>query len=351
MIFDFFSKKINFLTFLFILVLFCYLIPPSYHQNTTQIVGTDTNLYPLEIPKGFPPPITKSDNPLTVESVALGKKLFFDPILSIDSTIACASCHHPDRGFSDTIALSRGVEGRLGTRNAPTLMNLAYHTAFMKDGGARTLALQVMIPLMDHAEMDFKMRKAVERLRQIPEYVELTQRSYGKKINSFTITRAIAAYERTLISGNSPFDYYYFHGEKEALTESQIRGWELFQSNKTNCSHCHSGFNFTSNGYENNGLYVEYKDEGRFLLTRDSSDMGKFKIPTLRNIALTAPYMHDGSLATLEEIISHYENGGKRHRNQNSKIGGFKLSEQERVDLIAFLEGLTDERFRAEYVR
>lgn len=339
-----------FFTLLFVSAVIISLINPGCNTSSNEAVSLYTAPYTLEIPKGFPPPITKPNNPLTVESVALGKKLFFDPLLSVDSTIACASCHHPNRAFSDTVVLSRGVEGRIGVRNAPSLMNLAYHTAFMKDGGARTLALQVMIPLTDHAEMDFEMKKVVERLRKIPKYVEMTQQAYGKQINGFTITRAIAAYERTLISGNSPFDRYYFHEEKDALTESQIRGWELFQSKKTNCTHCHSGFNFTSNGYENNGLYASYKDEGSFVISRDSSDIGKFKIPTLRNIALTAPYMHDGSLGTLEEVIRHYEKGGNKHRNQSSDIGGFEFLEQERVDLIAFLESLTDEQFQKKCV-
>jgi len=311
----------------------------SCQQKKEQV---ERDLYPLNIPTGFPPPTIEADNPLTKASVALGKKLFFDPILSRDSSISCASCHHSNRAFSDTVAVSKGVEGRLGSRNAPTLMNLAYHPVFMRDGGARTLALQVLIPLEDHAEMDFSTQEAVERLRKSPEYMEMTRKAYGRKINTFTLTRALAAFERTLISGNSAFDQYYFQDQKQALSADQIRGWELFRSTKTNCSKCHEGFNFTTNAYENNGLYSEYKDEGRFLITRDSADMALFKIPTLRNIASTAPYMHDGSTKTLEEVIRHYESGGKPHFNKSPKIRPFELTEGDRRDLKAFLESLTE---------
>ncbi|MGB1240968.1 MAG: cytochrome-c peroxidase [Chitinophagales bacterium] len=304
--------------------------------------GIEEDLYTLNIPVGFPKPNIETDNPLTKSSVVLGKKLFFDPILSRDSSIACVSCHHPSRAFSDTVVLSRGVEGRLGNRNAPTLMNLAYYSVFMRDGGARTLPLQVLIPLTDHAEMDFSAQEAVERLRMDSEYVEMTRKAYGSEINTFTLTRALAAFERTLINGNSAFDQYYFQSQKEAFSAAQIRGWELFRSEKTNCSKCHKGFNFTNNAYENNGLYSEYKDEGRFLITRDSADIAKFKVPTLRNIGLTAPYMHDGSIGTLEEVIGHYESGGKQHIHKNPMLQSFELTEEERNDLKAFLESLTE---------
>ncbi|MFK7906732.1 MAG: cytochrome-c peroxidase [Chitinophagales bacterium] len=320
-------------------LLLCSIFFPSCQQKEEQV---ERDLYTLNIPVGFPEPNIAADNPLTKASVALGKKLFFDPILSRDSSIACASCHHPNRAFSDTVALSRGVEGRLGSRNAPTLMNLAYHPVFMRDGGARTLPLQVLIPLEDHAEMDFSAQEAVERLRKHSEYVEMTRKAYGREINTFTLTRALAAFERTLISGNSPFDQYHFQDQKEALSAAQIRGWELFRSAKTNCSKCHEGFNFTTNAYENNGLYSAYKDEGRFLITRDSADIALFKIPTLRNISLTAPYMHDGSMETLEEVIRHYESGGKQHIHKNPMLQPFELTEVERNDLKAFLESLTD---------
>ena len=338
-------KKKSFILFYGKFLLFCGLLFLSCQQKKVKTNAVLTSDYKLQIPYGFPQPAIEADNPLTEEKVELGKKLFFDPILSRDSSISCASCHHPNRAFSDTLALSRGVEGRLGMRNAPTLMNLAYHPYFLKDGGARTLPLQVFVPLEDHAEMDFSMEEAVKRLRNHSEYVEMTQKAYGRTVNSFTLTRALAAFERTLISGDSAFDRYYFQEKKEALSPAQIRGWEIFQSERTHCSTCHEGFNFTTNAFENNGLYANYKDEGRFLISRDSSDMATFKVPTLRNIALTAPYMHDGSVETLEEVVRHYESGGKPHPHKSELIGGFVLSDREREDLVAFLESLTDSTF------
>ncbi len=335
-------KKTHLISLGLLFLLFCGIFSSACQQQKTEKVHSQVSSYPLSVPKGFPEPNISNDNPLTIESVALGKKLFFDPILSSDSSIACASCHHPRKAFSDTVKFSRGVSGRLGKRNAPPLMNLAYNTAFLRDGGARTLALQVMVPLTDHAEMNLTLKEAVKRLKNQPEYVEMTQKAYNREISGFTITRALAAFQKTLISGNSPYDQYHFEGQKDAFSPAQIRGLALFQSKKTNCTQCHSGFNFTSNAYENNGLYIHYKDEGRFLITRDSVDMAKFKVPSLRNIALTAPYMHDGSLNTLEEVIRHYEMGGKPHVSKSPHIRPFELTEQEREDLKAFLEGLTE---------
>ncbi|MGB1242914.1 MAG: cytochrome-c peroxidase [Chitinophagales bacterium] len=335
-------KKSLFIWFSLLLLLFCGIFPSACQQKIEKPKPLPFELYPLSIPKGFPKPNIAADNPLTKVSVALGKKLFFDPILSSDSSIACASCHHSHKAFSDTVRFSRGVEGRLGKRNAPPLMNLAYNTTFLRDGGARTLPLQVLIPLTDHAEMNLRPKEAVKRLKNQPEYVEMTRKAYNKEINLFTITRALAAFQKTLISSNSAYDKYHFEDQKDALSPSQMRGLELFQSAKTSCTKCHSDFNFTSNTYENNGLYAHYQDEGRFLITRDSIDMAKFKVPTLRNIALTAPYMHDGSLNTLEEVIQHYESGGKPHVSKNPHIRPFELTEQEREDLKVFLESLTD---------
>lgn len=336
-----FLKKLQLISISCFFLLFCGIFSPSCQQKEERVIPVN-NPYPLKIPKGFPEPNISSDNPLTVESVALGKKLFFDPILSSDNSIACASCHHPQKAFSDTVQFSQGVAGRLGKRNAPPLMNLVYNETFLRDGGARTLPLQVLVPLTDHAEMNLSLKEAVKRLKNQPEYVEMTQKAYNREINGFTITRALAAFQQTLISGNSPYDEYHFEGKKEALSSAQIRGLKLFQSEKTNCTKCHSGFNFTSNTYENNGLYAHFKDEGRFLITRDSTDIAKFKVPSLRNVALTAPYMHDGSLNTLEEVIQHYESGGKSHKHQSPHIRGFELTEQEREDLKVFLESLTD---------
>ena len=302
--------------------------------------------YVLSIPKGFPQPFIPEDNPLTQGKVALGKKLFFEPILSRDSSISCASCHFPELAFSDTAAVSTGVAGRKGFRNAPSLTNVAYGKSFFKDGGVPTLEIQILTPLEGHDEMDLNILEAAERLNKNPAYKKLFQEVFDRVPDAFGITRAIAAFERTLISGHSRFDRYYYHGE-EVLSASEKRGWLLFNSETLQCATCHAGFNFTNEQFENNGLYEVYADEGRRRITLDSADAGKFKVPTLRNSAVTGPYMHDGSFSSLEEVIEHYSRGGKGHGNQSELIKGFSLTEVEKQDLLAFLKALTDATFLA----
>ncbi|HHG84492.1 MAG TPA: cytochrome-c peroxidase, partial [Bacteroidetes bacterium] len=252
--------------------------------------------YDLEIPKGFPPMIIPDDNALTSSRVELGKLLFHDPVLSRDYTISCESCHHQVNSFAEPRALSSGVGGRNGFRNAQALINLGWNHTFFRDGGVRTLELQVLAPIADHNEMDFTLREAVERLKDIPGYVQLARLAYGRPMDPFVITRAIAAYERTLISGNSPYDQYAFQGDSSALSPAEKRGMNLFYSPATSCSECHSGFNFTKFDFENNGLYTIFADTGRARVTLNPLDRGFFNVPTLRNIEVTGPYMHDGSV-------------------------------------------------------
>ena len=301
--------------------------------------------YKLAIPEGFPLPEIPDDNPLTTEKIALGKRLFNDPILSRDSTISCGSCHFQEFSFSDGKQFSTGINNQQVNRNAPALTNMVYEKSLFRDGGAPTLELQILAPLDNPLEMDLPIFKVTERLQQDEEYVSLFKAVFGSEPNAFGITRAISAYERTLISGNSRYDQYTFQGNDNALTKSEIRGMELFFSDSLNCSSCHSGFNFTSNSFENNGIYLNYTDKGRGRITLKNSDNGKFKIPSIRNINVTAPYMHDGSFVTLNEVIDHYANGGKNHVNQSQKIKGFVISEQEKQDLINFLGSLTDYEF------
>lgn len=300
--------------------------------------------YAQEIPSHFPPLPVPADNAMTEKRVALGKKLFFDPILSIDTTVSCASCHLASLAFTDGLPVAQGVEGRLGFRNSPTLANIAWSPIMQRDGGTATLEMQVLIPIGAHEEMDFNMYELIFRLREHAEYPALMKEAYGMEVDAFPISRALAAFERTLISGDAPFDREVFGG-KEALTESQRRGMELFRSQRTKCSSCHSGVLFTSFEFENNGLYLNYADSGRARITMNHDDVGKFKVLTLRNIELTAPYMHDGSLATLEEVIEHYDRGGAGHFNQSPKVRPIGLSGQEKSDLIDFLESLTDRNF------
>lgn len=309
------------------------------------MVGGETDgPFFLDLPAGAPPFTVPDANPLTRASVELGKALFFDTRLSRDASMSCASCHDPDHAFSDTVALSLGVAGLPGSRNAPTLANVAYHPGLFRDGGIPTLEAQVIAPVQDPLEMDHTLQGAAEHLSQEGEYQRLSLLAYGRELDPYVITRAIASYQRTLISGWSRFDRYVYEGQSQAMTESEVRGWDLFRSEALNCSACHSGFDLSDHSYQNIGQYLEYVDPGRARITLDLGDEGKFKVPTLRNIALTGPYMHDGAMATLDQVIDHFASGGQPHPNRSPLLTTFALNEQERMDLIAFLHALTDER-------
>lgn len=299
--------------------------------------------YDLEIPQGFPIPNIPADNYLSKSRVEMGKRLFFDTRLSVDNTISCASCHLPQLAFSDDKALSFGVTGHIGKRNAPPLQNLAWVAPFMRDGGVPTLELQVHAPLTDTNEMAFDILLAVERLKDDPYYRDQSLYAYKRAFDAYVITRALAAFERTLVSGNSKYDQYLYAGR--ILTASELRGKDLFFSDSLHCSDCHSGYNFSNNQFENNGLYVVYPDTGRARITLRPEDSGKFRVPSLRNVEVTAPYMFDGSLASLGDVIDHYAAGGAGNHNQSPLVTGFLLSQQDKDDLIAFLKTLTDTDF------
>ncbi len=308
----------------------------------------EQNLPPAEpllaVPVGFPAPVFPEGNELTPERWALGKRLFFDPIMSSDRSISCASCHLPELAFSDKLALSAGVENRPGTRNSPTLANIAYHPYFTRDGGVPTLEMQVLVPIQEHNEFDMNILDIAERLNSDSSYVKASWAAYGRAPDAFVITRSIACFERTMLSGESPYDEF-LNGKNSALTAAEKRGMDLFFSEKLACSQCHGGFNFTNYAFENNGLYEEYPDPGRFRLTGKEADRALFKVPTLRNVGVTAPYMHDGSLPTLEAVVEHYNSGGKNHPHKSQLISPLNLTTQEKTDLIAFLKALTDDDF------
>lgn len=270
----------------------------------------------------------------------LGKKLFFDPIMSIDSTLSCASCHLPNHAFSDTVDFSPGVFGRAGVRNAPSLLNVGYHPYFLREGSIPTLEMQVLVPIQEKNEFAHNIVDISEELKEIISYSELSKKAYNREIDYFVITRALGVYERTLVSKNSKFDQ--FIAGKIEFTQEEKQGFDLFMSDKTNCSSCHGGFNFTKYKITNNGLYEKYKDEGRMRATKDSVDLAKFKTPSLRNIELTAPYMHDGSIKTLEEVVEHYNSGGKNHIHKDSILKPLNLSENDKSSLVSFLKTLTD---------
>jgi cytochrome c peroxidase len=292
----------------------------------------------LLVPKGFPEVYIPNDNQLTVERINLGKKLFYDPILSRDSSISCNSCHLQEFAFTDANPTSIGIEGRLGKRNAMSLANVAYANFLQRESGVPTLEMQVLVPIQEHNEMDFNIVAVAEKMNEDPQYRKLSYEAYGKLPDAFVITRAIAAFERTLLSGNSKYD-------TDQLSESEQRGMALFFCDSLACSSCHGTFLFTNQQPENNGLYEQYTDSGRYILTGLQEDIGRFKTPTLRNVELTKPYMHDGSISSLEEVIAHYESGGMNHVNQSAILKGFTLTETERDELIEFLNSLTDYEF------
>ncbi len=293
---------------------------------------------------GFDTLPVPEDNPMTAEKIALGKRLFFDPILSSDSSISCGSCHLPELAFTDGRAVSIGVGGLTGKRNSPTLYNVAYHPYFFVEGGNPALETQMLGPLETEEEMHFHMKGATERLSAHPEYPDLFAEAFPERtVEPYTIARAIAAYERSLLSGHSPFDRFYFFGDSSAFSPSQLRGWQIFEAS---CTGCHSGFLLTNFSFQNIGLYEDYKDYGRMRITRDTADWGKVKTPTLRNIAQTSPYMHDGSIKTLREVIEHYNKGGKAHPNKSPLIQPLNLSDKDKEALEGFLRALSDKKFQ-----
>ncbi|MES2477612.1 MAG: cytochrome c peroxidase [Bacteroidota bacterium] len=299
----------------------------------------------MHIPEGFPSVIFPEGNEYTYQRWALGKRLFYDPIMSKQNTVSCASCHIAQNAFSDTISFSIGDNAVLGKSNAPTLTNIGYHPYYTRAGGVPTLEMQILVPIQEHDEFNTNILDIVERLNNIPSYVEQSIAAYDRVPDAFMITRAIANFERSLISGNSPYDQFQFQGKANALNTKEKKGKELFYSSRTNCSQCHNGFNFTNYSFENNGIPPNSLDSGRMRLTKDETDRDKFKVPTLRNIVLTAPYMHDGRFKTLEEVVANYNSGGTPHKNKSEFIKPLGLSSEEQQELIAFLKALTDQTF------
>ncbi|WNJ19209.1 cytochrome c peroxidase [Pontibacter sp. G13] len=300
--------------------------------------------YSSMTPRDFPEMPFPEDNAPTRARIELGRMLFFDPILSRDTTISCGTCHLQSAGLADHERVSVGIEGRKGFRNVPTLTNVGYHPYFFKEGGSPTLEMQVLGPLENEDEMGFNAALLNDRLQGHPIYDPLAQEAYGRPIDIYVVTRAIAAFERTMISGNSPYDQFQ-RGDSSALTPAQIRGKQLFFSPEVGCTTCHSGFDFTNYAMENIGSHFPYEDLGRYRISGDSSDIGKFKVPTLRNVAVTAPYFHDGGIPHLFDVLEIYNLGGVGHPNQHPAIHPLGLSDDELRDLEAFLEALTDEEF------
>lgn len=280
----------------------------------------------------------------------LGRKLFFDPVLSEDHSVSCASCHKPAFAFADTAAFSIGVHGRVGSRNTPSAMNVAARDVLFWDGRAETLEQQALIPIANPLEMNLPIDSAVRRLRKSKTYVALFRQVFGALPTARNLGLAIAAYERTLETSDTPNDRW-LNDKPNGMTASQVRGREVFFG-KGQCVECHFTPDFTGDEFRGIGLFnaKQYNDSGRYLITKDPADLGTFKVPGLRNVAMTAPYMHDGSFKTLREVIDYYDNsravlpdGINRDTLLNKPL---RLTELEKQDLEAFLVALTDDRFR-----
>ena len=310
---------------------------------------------PIEIkaPLGLPPIPFPADNPPTTETIELGRRLYYDPVLSADNTVSCASCHHPDYGFSDGKRVSTGVQGKTGTRNSPTVFNSAYFDVQFWDGRAPSLEKQAEGPVQNPVEMAHTLKGAVAKLSADPAYKVQFAKAFGPgPITYDMVEKAIASFERTVVSGNSPFDRWKYGKDEKAVSESVKRGFQVFSSaKKGNCTACHlvgpDYALFTDNKFHNIGVGADIEtitDPGRFAVTNNENDRGAFKTPSLRNIALTAPYMHDGSLKNLKEVIDFYIGGGNSNAHLDKNIHALDfLTGQERADLQAFLESLTGE--------
>lgn len=291
------------------------------------------------------------ETPTTAEE--LGEKLFFDPILSLDSSISCSSCHIPSFAFADTVALSKGIHGQLGIRNTPSAINMMARPYFFYDGRAATLEEQVLMPIHNPIEMGLPIPALLERLNT-SAYQTWFQQIYGTEADSSSLGAALAAYLFSLESvGDSPFDEW-MKGDTTAMTAAQIRGRTIFNE-KGKCFDCHFGPDFTGDEFRNIGLFTGragLNDQGRFAISKDSSDLGKLKVPGLRNIALTAPYMHNGQFQTLAEVVDYYDNPNQFVQgaiNRDSLLAQpLHLSQQEKADLVAFLEALTDKRYQQQ---
>lgn len=315
---------------------------------------------PIQIvaPLGLPPVPIPADNPPTAETVALGRRLYYDTGLSVDNTVSCASCHDSKFGFGDGKQFSDGVRGQKGDRNSPTVFNTAYYMTQFWDGRVGTLEQQAEGPVQNPVEMAHTLTVVEQRLMADPSYRAEFKKAFGTDVITYEmVEKAIASFERTVISGNSPFDRYFYGGDRRAMSASAIRGLEVFRNpEKGDCEECHTIGEkyalFTDNKFHNLGVGVklaidgeaELTDLGRFKVTKVEADKGAFRTPSIRNIALTAPYMHDGSHKNLKEVLDFYVGGGNSNPHRDKEIHPLDfLTGQEQADLIEFMKSLTGE--------
>ncbi len=345
-----------------------WLANPKHHMELDPIL-------PLGLADGQNSLVGVKENPLTQAKIELGRQLYFDTRLSSDNTISCASCHHPEEGYGRQTRFGVGVNGQEGGRNSPVSYNRILSGAQFWDGRASSLEAQAVGPIANPIEMGNTHEKAVATLKKIPGYVAEFDAVFGKgSLNIDNVGKAIAAFERCLVSGPSPFDYgekfrpfekmdaedladlktddpatYQKYTELAAavkakpMSESARRGRDLFFGQKANCTACHVGPNLADEKYHNLGIGMDAKDPdlGRYVVTKVEKDRGAFKTPTVRNVALSAPYMHDGSLKTLMDVVEHYAKGGTPNKWLSDKMVKLNLSEQDKQDLVAFMEACT----------
>ncbi len=328
----------------------------TWYGASEQPVSAHPIGKPLAImtPLGLPPVPVPSDNPPTAETIELGRQLYFDPMLSADGTVSCSTCHSPASGMADPKPVSVGVGKKLGTRNSPTVLNSVYYTSQFWDGRAASLEEQSKLPMQNPVEMAHTLRGVEQKLSADPEYVAEFQKAFGPgPITIHRVVNAIAGFERMMVSGNSPFDRWYYGHDENAVSESVKRGFEVFRDpKKGNCVTCHTVNEhyalFTDNKFHNIGVGTsedKITDEGRYVVTHRESDIGAFKTPSLRNVALTAPYFHDGSRKTLKDVVDFYVGGGNSNPHLDNEVHALEfLTGQERADLVAFMESLTGEQ-------
>lgn len=333
------KRLINFMTLIFVVFAITALLQSCKKESDVQ------QRFELKLTQGLDAEAQyiPENNPLTADKVELGRKLYFDKRLSADNSVSCATCHNPEFGFTDGSAVSTGINGQKGGRSAPTVVNRLFSKEQFWDGRAEDLEDQALGPIQNPIEMGNTLEAVVKKLNAIEGYRKDFQEVFGTEVTADGIAKAIASFERTVISGNSPYDRFKA-GDEKALSESARRGLDLFEG-KANCVTCHVGFNFTDEGYRNIGVGMdkENPDLGRFEVTKEESDRGAFKTPTLREIASTAPYMHDGSEKTLLDVINFYDKGGLPNPYLSTDIKPLNLTDEEKADLVAFMESLTGE--------
>jgi cytochrome c peroxidase len=301
------------------------------YQSASKLQANPA-LRPVDVP---------ADNPQTDAKVALGSQLFFDPRLSSDNTISCATCHDPRMAWANHNAVDTGIQGRTGTRNSGTILDAAYMDFQFWDGRARTLEEQALGPIHNPVEMGETLENVVRKLTAIDGYRTQFQAVFGGAVSADGIAKAIAAFERTVLSGPSPYDKYRA-GDRSAMSEAAVRGMRLFNG-KARCRMCHGGPMFSDHGFHNLGVGMDrtQPDIGREAVTKLARDRGRFKTPSLRNVALTWPYMHDGSIRTLADVVEFYDEGGMKNPTLDIFVVPLELTDDESKDVVAFLEALT----------